>query len=64
MNEFRKELETLINRHSMENGCSTPDFILADFLVDCLGGFDRAVNARTKWYRPETIAPEAPSTRL
>ena len=50
MSEFRKELESLINRHSKENGCDTPDFILADFLSDCLNSFDQAVNRREAWY--------------
>lgn len=27
---FRDDLETLINRHSMENNSNTPDYILAD----------------------------------
>lgn len=46
MEEFRKELETLINRHSLENGSDTPDFILAQYLTDCLEAFDRASRAR------------------
>lgn len=44
---FRKELEKLINRYSRENGSQTPDFILAAYLADCLVAFDRAVNQRT-----------------
>ena len=47
--EFRKELETLINSHSMENGSNTPDFILADFLTDCLQAFDKATVERHGW---------------
>lgn len=30
MHNFRKELQTLINKNSLENGSDTPDFILAD----------------------------------
>jgi len=48
--DFRKELETLINRHSRESGSDTPDFVLADFLHDCLRSFDLATNARDRWY--------------
>lgn len=48
--EFRKELERLINGHSRENESDTPDFILADYLNDCLDAFDKAANAREKWY--------------
>lgn len=49
---FRVELEALINRHSIENGSDTPDFILADFLLACLRAFDSAARRRTKWYAP------------
>jgi hypothetical protein len=49
-NAFRDELEALINRHSMENGSDTPDFILADYLVDCLRAWTRGVAAREAWY--------------
>ena len=57
MTEFRKELENLINRNSKENGSNTPDFILAEYLTDCLASFDKAVTARSKWYAPEGQAP-------
>ena len=43
---FREELRALINRHNLENGSSTPDHILADYLVDCLLNYERAVIAR------------------
>ena len=50
---FREALEALLNRHSMENGCDTPDFILAEYLVGCLDAFDVAVCRRTEWYRAD-----------
>lgn len=50
MYEFWSELENLINRHSMENGSHTPDFVLAEYLTDCLKAFDKAVANRNKWY--------------
>jgi hypothetical protein len=59
MSNFRKDLEQAINRNSMENGSDTPDFLLAEYLADCLAAFDKAMAAREKWYgRPiGTIAP-------
>ena len=45
---FRAELTTLINRFSLENGSNTNDFILADYLTDCLAAFDRANNRNHK----------------
>lgn len=48
--DFRKELEHLLNRHSMENDSNTPDFLLAEFLYGCLRAFDKAVSERDRWY--------------
>lgn len=53
MDQLRKEIETSINRVSAENGSNTPDFILAEFLTDCLAAFDKASRAREKWYGKE-----------
>jgi len=53
VDDFRKELETLINRHSLENGSNTPDFILANYLVACLKVFDATLVEREKWYGRE-----------
>ena len=51
--QFRKDLEHLINCNCMENGSDTPDFILAEYLSNCLKAFDSAVKQRTKWYSSE-----------
>lgn len=53
MVEFRKEIENLINSHSLENGSDTPDFILAEYLTDCLETFDKTIQKREKWYGRE-----------
>lgn len=47
---FRRDLESLINKHSQENGSGTPDFILAQYLTECLSAFDLAVGRRDSWY--------------
>jgi len=49
IDEFEKELESLINRHSMENGSDTPDWILAQYLRACLMVFNNAVNKRESY---------------
>ena len=56
--KLRLEIEEAINRHSAENGSDTPDFILAEFLIDCLLAFDRATRARTDWYTPKNADAE------
>lgn len=47
---FQQELESLINLYSMENGSDTPDFLLAEYMMDSLRAFNKAVSAREKWY--------------
>ena len=44
------ELESLLNRFSAENATNTPDFILAEYLTDCLNAFNAAVRSRAAWY--------------
>lgn len=56
-----------MNRHSLENGSDTPDFLLADYLIHCLEAFDTAVAAREQWYGRTTsgaqpTAPEGDGT--
>lgn len=52
-NELRSAIEKEINKYSAENGSGTPDFILAQYLIDCLAAFDKATKARESWYRDE-----------
>ena len=47
---FQKELERLINCKSIEGGSDTPDFILAEYLRQCLDAFDMATRRREDWY--------------
>lgn len=54
MSEFEKELSDLINRHSIENETDTPDFILAEYLNNCLTNFSTVMDARKKWYGEKT----------
>jgi hypothetical protein len=46
MEKFRKELEELINKNSIENGSNTQDIVLSVYLLDSLKAFDKATNAR------------------
>jgi hypothetical protein len=47
---FKAELEILINKHSQENKSNTPDFILCEYILNCLGAWERAIERRDKWY--------------
>lgn len=52
---FEQELSALINRHSQENASGTPDFILAQYLVDCLAAFATAARRRDAWNGHEEV---------
>lgn len=48
---FKTQLTRLINHHSLEGGSDTPDFLLADYLVQCLAVFDVTITHREAWHR-------------
>jgi len=50
MSDLHDELQSLLNRHSKENGSNTPDHVLAEYLVSCLAAFDHAMRMRALWY--------------
>lgn len=47
---FQDQLTALLNAHSLEGVSRTPDYILAQYLFDCLAAFNAAVDARESWY--------------
>lgn len=48
--KFGEELESLVNRYSLENKSNTPDFILAELMVNCLSAFEAASLRREAWF--------------
>jgi len=48
--EFKKELEQLINKHSIDNYASTPDFILASHIVESINNLATTKMATRAWY--------------
>lgn len=39
MEDLQKELSTLLNRYGVDNRLNTPDYILADYLINCLNSY-------------------------
>lgn len=55
---FQESLARLINCYSLESGSDTPDFILAEFVVDAIKLFDKTVKKRDEWYgNPQKALP-------
>lgn len=47
---FVKDLQSLINSYSIENLSNTPDFILAEYMWDCLVAWGKWTRRREEWY--------------
>ena len=50
LEEFKKELAGLINKYSLENISNTPDYILSEYLVECLFIYGRTAKAKQAWW--------------
>jgi surfactin synthase thioesterase subunit len=48
--DFAEALENLINTYTSENESDTPDFILAEYMMNALHAFELASRAREDWY--------------
>jgi hypothetical protein len=48
--DFEKELAALLNKHGMDNGANTPDFILARHLIRCIDTFRELTQEREAWF--------------
>lgn len=55
---FRRELARLLNKYNKENASNTPDFILAEYLNDCLSAYDRSSEHRDRWHMKEKPTSE------
>jgi hypothetical protein len=56
-NKFRREIESVIKRHSGKNVSNPLDFILAEYLTNCLATFDAAVRERRYGLYPDGGCP-------
>ena len=50
---LESEIKGAINRACRENVSGTPDFILAEYLIDCLTAYEKALARTAKWYMPK-----------
>ncbi len=45
-----RDIASVLNRHGMEKFSNTPDFILAEHLVQALEAFNATSTERERWY--------------
>jgi len=67
MTDLEREIAAVLNTHSAENDSNSPDWLLAQFLTNCLAAFNGAVQKRENWYgrdpRPSHVdGPKPPET--
>lgn len=48
--EVLREFAATINRHNLESGSNTPDFILAELLWATMETYHRTTNKREEWW--------------
>lgn len=48
--EFETELSALLNRHGMDNATSTPDYLLAEFLVHQIHVYAQTMSKNIEWH--------------
>jgi hypothetical protein len=51
--KIKREIAEVINKNSLENGSNTADNILAEYLLNCLDAFNRAIKKRKEIEKPK-----------
>lgn len=47
---LKRDLSKLMNIHGIDTECSTPDYILAEYLIDCLKSYKKLDDANRTWH--------------
>ena len=55
MEEFKKELEQLINKHSIESFCDMPDFLLAKMICELIRTIGVSSKANLDWHGCDSV---------
>jgi len=59
MEYFKKELEVLINRHSIENKADVPDFILAEMVCVFIRSIGPQIKRTLDWHGCDSVCHPA-----
>ena len=43
---FFEEIRDILNKYGIDNACDTPDYILADYMCECLTAFEKMAERR------------------
>ena len=61
MEEFEKELEQLINRHSIENTVDMPDFLLAGMICHMIEAMGPSIKKTLDWHGCDSVCHPSPN---
>jgi hypothetical protein len=50
MEEFERELTSLINKHNLDSISNTPDYIIAKAMIGFYSTLSESIAARSKWF--------------
>ena len=48
--DLKRQLSVIMNTHGIDNECSTPDYILAEYLIDCLKSYKKIHDDNRIWH--------------
>lgn len=55
MDEFKEELKHLINKHSIENKCDMPDFLMAEMIVSFIESVSTPIKKTLDWHGCDSV---------
>lgn len=55
MEEFKKELTSLINAHSIENKWDMPDFLMAETLCNLIDSMSKPMKNNLDWHGVDSV---------
>lgn len=53
--ELSKDLEDVLNKHSIDSKTNTPDFILAEYLINCLTAYNAMIISKTLFLKDTDV---------
>ena len=60
MDNFKKDLENLINTHAIENKWDMPDYIMAEFICNLINSVSIPMRANLDWHGVDSVCHPCP----
>lgn len=51
MEELTRDISSALNKNSVDTDLATPDFILAEHVVECLQAYGKTLTNRKAWFK-------------